>query len=103
MLILGFMLMVGCGEDGPSGPASKVIVPEAWRGLWRITYTAYTCVGDSLVDASEDVRATRCRCTEREGIGEIESQIRDLRIMCWCECCDSSRRAANSRPPCFAK
>jgi hypothetical protein len=38
-----------------------------------------------------DVRATRCRCTEREEIGEIESQIRDFGGMCWCGCCDGHR------------
>lgn len=79
LLLLGFLIAAGCSEEGPSGPASQVIVPESWRGMWQITYRAYTCDDDSLIDVSEDVRPACPGQTLEEFLG-IAAQ--DIELEC---------------------
>lgn len=50
LFLLGCLLAAGCGDEGPSGPAARAIVPESWQGTWRILYTEYSCIDSSLVD-----------------------------------------------------
>ncbi len=59
--------------------------PSGWLdGRWsRLSYLTHA--------PSEPCGHRWCSGPEREEVGETKSQIRDLRGMCWCECCDGHR------------
>lgn len=90
LFLLALVVTAGCGDDGPSGPPSQVIVPEAWRGMWQITYTASTCTSDSVIDTSVDIRPACPGQTLEQFLG-IDSQ--NVELSCSGEFTDTALQA----------